>query len=44
MVGRVTGNLPDSVVIGTRIMHVKTVGTTARTLRVHSIGSYAIYP
>lgn len=43
MVGRVTGNMPNSVVVGSRIYLLKSVGTTARQLRVHSFGSYAIY-
>ena len=44
MVGRVTGNMPNSIVVGSRIYLLKSAGTTARQLRVHSFGSYAIYP
>jgi hypothetical protein len=41
--GRVTGNIPDNSACGARIVHLKSVGTTARTLNVHSFSAGAIY-
>lgn len=43
-VGRVTGNIPNSVVCGARTLLMKSVGTTARNLRVHTFSAGAIYP
>lgn len=43
MAGRVTGNMPNAVVAGTRIVILKTVGTTARTLNLHAMSGAAIY-
>jgi hypothetical protein len=42
-VGRVTGTLPNSVVCGPRIVHLKSNGATARICRVSSISVGAIY-
>lgn len=41
--GRVTGNMPNSVVMGSRTMLIKTVGTTARTMNVHRQSAGAIH-
>ncbi len=43
-VGRVTGSLPNSVVCGSRVILLKSVGTTSRTLRVHQFHAESIYP
>jgi hypothetical protein len=42
-VGRVTTNMPNSVVCGARVILLKSAGTTARTLNVHSFSAGAIY-
>lgn len=44
MLGRVTGNMPDSVAVGSRIIILKSAGTTAGIIRIHSMSSCAIYP
>lgn len=41
--GRVTGNMPNSVVMGSRTLLVKTVGTTERTMAVHRQSAGAIH-
>lgn len=42
--GRVTGNMPDSGAAGFETKILKSAGTTARTLRIHSMSASAIYP
>lgn len=42
--GRVTGNMPNAVACGARVMMLKSAGTTARTLNVHNFAAQAIYP
>lgn len=42
--GRVTGNMPNTQAVSGRIMHIKSLGATARTLNIHNISSGAIYP
>jgi hypothetical protein len=43
-VGRVTGNMPNAAACGARIILLKSAGSTARTLNVHSFSAGAIYP
>lgn len=43
MLGRVTGNMPNSVAVGTRIVILKSAGTTAGIIRVHAMSSGATY-
>ena len=42
--GRVTGNMPNAVVCGSRALIQKSVGVTARTLLVHNMRGFAVYP
>ncbi len=42
--GRVTGNMPNSLSLADRLLMLKSAGTTARTLRVHSMGAAVVYP
>lgn len=42
--GRVTGNMPASGAAGFETKILKSAGTTARTLRIHAMSAYAIYP
>lgn len=44
MAGLVTGNMPDALSMATRLLLLKSVGTTARTLRFHSMTAAAIFP
>lgn len=41
--GRVTGNMPNAVVVGSRNLIIKSLGTGARTLAVHSANAGAIH-
>lgn len=41
--GRVTGTMPNSVACGAKALIVKSAGTTARQLNVHSFNAGAIY-
>jgi hypothetical protein len=43
-IGRVTTNLPNSVVCGARLLIFKSAGSTARAINVHSFTAGAIYP
>jgi hypothetical protein len=43
-VGRVTGNLPNSVICGSRVIVLKSAGTTNRSVNVHNFSAGAIYP
>lgn len=42
--GRVNTTMPSGVACGTRIIHLKSVGTTSRLLSIHRFASGAIYP
>jgi len=42
--GRVDTNMPNAVSFGTRLLILKSAGTTARTLRAHSMNVSVIYP
>lgn len=42
--GRITTPLPNNVQVGVRVVHVKSNGSTARTLKCHSMQAGAIYP
>ena len=44
MVGRITANMPQADVCGSRAIILKSAGTTARNLYVHSMNAGAIYP
>ncbi len=44
MCGRVTGNMPNAVSCGSRVIMLKSVGSTARTLNIHNMSAGAIYP
>jgi len=44
MAGRVTGNMPNSVVAGGRIYLLKSAGSTARTVLNHSMSHVVIVP
>lgn len=41
--GRVTTNMPNSVVMGSRVLLLESLGSTARQLNVHSFSAGAIY-
>lgn len=43
-IGKVETDLPNAVILGSRAIIVKSAGTTARTLNVHSLSAGAIYP
>lgn len=43
MLGLVTGNMPNSVAAGTRMIILKSAGTSAGIVRIHSMSSGAIY-
>jgi len=42
--GRVTGTFPNATPAGARIVHLKSLGATARVLKIHSFSAGAIYP
>lgn len=42
-IGKVESNMPNAVILGSRVILLKSVGTTARTLNVHSFSAGAIY-
>jgi len=42
--GRVTGTFPNATAAGARIVHLKSLGATARVLKIHSFSAGAIYP
>lgn len=42
--GRVTATLPNATAAGARIIHLKSAGSTARVLKIHSFSAGAIYP
>lgn len=42
-VGRVTGNMPNAVVVGSRVLVLKSAGTTARTVALHNMSGGAIH-
>ena len=44
MTGVVTGNMPNALSIATRMIIIKSAGTTGRTLRAHTMSAGAIYP
>ncbi len=44
MVGRITANMPQADVCGSRAIILKSAGATARNLYVHSMNAGAIYP
>lgn len=42
--GKVTGTFPSSAAAGARVVHLKSLGSTARVLKLHSFLAGAIYP
>jgi len=42
--GRVTANIPNAVICGTRAIVLKSAGSTARTFNIHSMSAQAVYP
>jgi len=42
--GRLAAGMPNAAIYGARVVHMKSVGTTARTCQVYNISAGSIYP